>query len=118
MNALSWKEFEDAECWNEEDWKNMEGLAFHLYNLNPRKKYDARCVGEFIVGDTLEAFQEKGMYSEGQIPYFSARELLLGGLAACDPLGGSFSARQFYQAFNGGSDSAGSAYDSAGNSED
>lgn len=50
-------------------------------------------IGEHICECVLRGFEEgSGVYSEApDVPYFSVRDLLVGGLASCDPDGGSSS---------------------------
>ena len=53
-------------------------------------------IGTHVCNAALETFEELGVYSEA-VPYFSARDLLVGGLAECDPDGGSASGEHWWR---------------------
>ena len=54
-------------------------------------------IGTHICAMVIQGFEEAGMYTEvPQVPYFSVRDLLTGGLAACDPDGGSASGEAWW----------------------
>ena len=54
-------------------------------------------ISSYICGRVLESFECSGVYVEAEaVPYFSVRDFLTRGLAACDPDGGSSSGKTWW----------------------
>lgn len=113
--------YPDEANWTQADRIEMEGLADHTREsveselrfpagggdhepMDPDSDdlpydYDgnnmtADYIAEVIIDRALRVFREEGPYCEA-IPYSSPRDILVGGLASCEPCGGSSSSISF-----------------------
>ena len=71
----------------------------YFYELLERCRLECQpnAIGSYICGRVLQSFECLGVYVEVEaVPYFSVRDFLTRGLAACDPDGGSSSGAQWW----------------------
>lgn len=106
----------DADSWSENDRKKMESLAefaresfadrypgqYHDTDDDDPLDVEASDIANAIVDSALSGFREVGPYAEVPgIPYSSVLDVCFGGLACCDPCGGSSSTQTFMETVRG-----------------
>ena len=107
----------DPSTWSEDDWVNLRTLSqaghdfadeivaenegiqndyFGQLVLQSDEDLDPMEIGMHICNSVVNTFFQSGVYSEA-VPYFTVRDFLTRGLAACDPDGGSASGEQWWR---------------------
>ena len=79
---------------DETDDVHKDDFFYELYE-ECREMCQPTSIGSYICDQVLESFKCYGVYVEA-VPYFSVRDFLTSGLAACDPDGGSASGETWW----------------------
>ena len=81
---------------DETDAVHKDEFFYELYE-ECREMCQPTFIGTHICDQVLESFKCSGVYVEvDAVPYFSVRDFLTSGLAACDPDGGSSSGKTWW----------------------
>ena len=85
-----------AQIEDETDDVHKDEFFYELYE-KCREMCQPTSIGSYICDQVLESFKCSGVYVEvDAVPYFSVRDFLTSGLAACDPDGGSSSGKTWW----------------------